>query len=90
MSPYPGKRTFVRNTRPLIDGVNSSCTVAIGHRDRQQDAVTFAQPTTLNSMGLCPARTSGRYITTRVVIPSSNTWTNISGVEVESDPLGSR
>jgi hypothetical protein len=90
MAPYPGRRMFVRNTRPLIDGVNSSCTVAIGHRERQQDAVTFAQPTTLNSMGLCPARASGRYITTRVVIPSSNTWTNISGVEVEGDPMGTR
>ena len=89
VQPIPGRRILVTNARPLVDGDAPS--VSIGKRERQQDAVTYSTPSVLNSMGMCPTRTSGRYIRAQITVPAGSTkWTNISGVELDAVPQGSR
>lgn len=94
MQPIPGRRTMVRSSRPLVDitapGTVIAPTVSIGHRERLQDSVTYAQAVPLNSMGACPARTSGRYIRGTTVIPAGGGWLNFSGIEIEAGAQGSR
>lgn len=88
--PVPGKRFFVRSTRPQVDGVGTVPSVKIGHRERYQDAVAYGPSVALNSLGFCPQRTSGRFIRAQVTIPSSTTWTNIGGTVLQGTTQGSR
>ncbi len=87
----PGRRVFVRNSRPQVDGVDTNCTVSIGHRERYQNDVSYGPEVALNSLGQCPQRVSGRYIQARTTVPAgTTTWTNIGGVTLESVSQGSR
>ncbi len=91
MQPVPGRRAFVRSSRPLVDGVGTIPSVSIGHRERQQDAVTYSKPSLVNAFGTCPMRASGRYLRASVTVPAGETtWTGISGVEIEAVPQGTR
>ena len=87
----PGRRALITNSRPLVDGVGSTASVSIGHRERQQDAVSYGGAVALNSMGTCPQRVSGRYLRAKTTIASgSTTWTNVSGVEIDYVGQGTR
>lgn len=90
MEVVPGRRVFISNSRPLIDGAVP--TVAIGHRERQQDSVTYTSESVLNSLGFCPTRTSGRYVRGRITVPTpvDGAWTNISGLALSGVPMGNR
>jgi hypothetical protein len=88
IQPTPGRRTLIRNARPLIDGATPS--VAIGYRDRQQDTVSYSAAAALNRLGTCPGRVSGRYIRAKLTIPATTGWTNISGVELDIANQGRR
>jgi hypothetical protein len=91
LSLAPGRRMLVTNSRPMVDGLLTGPTVAIGHRERLQDAVSYTAAVGLNSMGACPVRTSGRYVRGRIVVPAgSDVWQNISGVELDGVLQGSR
>ncbi len=91
LQPAPGRRLLIRNTRPYVDGLSTAPTVAIGRRERLQDAVSYTSAVALNAMGACPVRTSGRYVRGRIVVPAdSANWQNISGIELDASPLGVR
>lgn len=88
MQPIPGLRCNITNSRPLVDGGTPS--VAIGVRERQIDSITFGTASTINSVGQCPVRTSGRYATGRITLPSNSSFTHISGLELEASGAGTR
>lgn len=96
--PFNGKFAAIGRlgARPFIDGTSTpSPTVAIGHRNRTQDDITYTSDVALNSLGFSPLRASGRYIraSTKIPAPSAGqtaTWTNISGIEVDLVQQGDR
>lgn len=91
LQPVPGRRLMVTNSRPLVDGLSTAPTVSIGRRERLQDAVSFTTAVSLNAMGACPVRTSGRYVRGRITVPAgSDVWQNISGIALDAMPQGSR
>lgn len=92
IQPYPGKRAMVRSVRPFVDGVTAAPTVAIGRREKLQQAVSYTADSPLNGLGACPQRTSGRYLRALVKIPAGadTVWTNMSGAELDCVELGLR
>lgn len=91
LPPPPGRRWLVTGTRPAVDGVGTVPSVSIGRRERLQDAVSYTDAVGLTAMGKCPARTSGRYIRAKTVIPAGSTaWQHCSGIELELTPQGTR
>lgn len=95
MQPLPGKRMLVTNSRPLVDitsaGSAAAATVAIGHRETQQQSVTYSQEFALNQLGTCPGRASGMYLRAKCVIPAgSSNWSNFTGIEIMGAAQGSR
>lgn len=85
---FDGQRSFVTNSRPLVDGGTPS--ISIGVRERLVDMVTYKPASSMNRLGTCPQRCSGRYV--RAVIDTSlgDTWTNIQGTEIDAIPVGIR
>lgn len=88
VQPFPGRLAIVKNARPLVDG--GSPTVAIGTRNRTEDAVSFNAATAINSLGTCPQRATGRYVRGEVVIPAGANWNHIQGLELEVSAAGVR
>lgn len=88
IQPFNGQRTFVRNTRPLVDG--GSPMVALGTRDNLTSAVSFSNPSAMNSLGWCPQRASGRYTRARVTMAAGSSFAHLIGVELDADPAGVR
>ena len=89
MQPQDGRRAWVRLTRPLNDG-NATATIAVGHRERQTDPVTWEPPVALNEIGECPQRATGRYIRFRMQMPAGQTFRHLAGLDVQIIPEGSR
>ncbi len=79
----PGRRTKLRSIRPHVDGGTPS--VAIGYRDRLNDAVTFGSAVAVNTSGRCPVRSQARFQRARITMPAGDTWSNIQGIDVETD-----
>lgn len=84
----PGKRAFVTNVKPIVDG--GSPTVAIGTRDRQVDSVTWAGAVSLDALGNCPQRSNARYHRARISIPASAAWSHASAIDIEAISEGYR
>ena len=82
----PGRRSFVNNVRPLVDG--GTTTIAVGTRNRQTDSVVFTGDVTENAAGRCPVRTNARYHRYRVTI--SGDFTDAIGIEPYGRPAGRR
>ena len=89
MQPNDGKRAWVRMTRPLNDG-SPSATVAVGHRERQTDPITWEPPVAVNQIGECPQRVTGRYIRFRMAMPAGQTFRHLQGIDMDLIPEGSR
>lgn len=95
MQPVPGRRALVTATKPLVDvntaGADIAPTVAIGHRETQQQTVTYSQAFPMNSLGVCNGRASGMYVRSKCVIPAgTTTWSNFTGVEISAVAQGTR
>jgi hypothetical protein len=88
MEPFPGQKTFVINTRPLIDG--GVPTVALAARDSLQSSEAFGLPVAQTSFGTCPQTINGRYIKSEVSVPAGSQWQHFQGVEIEAVPNGSQ
>lgn len=88
LNPVPGGRALVRGCRPLID--TTSVTVSMGRRDLTAASVSYEQAYALNQLGVCPARTSGRYLRAKTVIAAGASWNDISGVELDMTAQGVR
>lgn len=78
-NPGNGRRSIIRGCRPLIDG--GAPTVKLGHRDTQQQAVTYGPSVGLTSAGNAPVLASGRYFRVRADMADGEMWNNISGID---------
>lgn len=90
IQPFPGQRTLLTSARPIVDGGTPS--VSIGKRETMQSTINYTPPLTINSLGTCPVRTSGRYVRGSITMPGGKdpAYTNISGIQLDGRPLGSR
>lgn len=86
--PTAAKRSRLTSVRPLVDGSASS--VAIGSRNRLEDAVTYAPDVSTNVWGETPQRVDARYLRGRVTIPAAAVWSHAEGVEVSFAPSSYR
>ena len=88
IQPFPGRRALVKNARPLVDGGTPA--IAIGTRQRLQDAASFGSAVPANALGTCPQRASGRYVRAEVTLPAGASFSHIAGIEIEATPAGIR
>jgi len=84
----PGRRALATGVRPLVD--TSSAVARIGKREREADPRVWDAEMTMQTSGVCPGRSGGRFHRFRVRIPAGTTWTHASGVEVTAQPQGGR
>jgi hypothetical protein len=80
LQPVPGRRAWVDLVRPLIDG--GVATVAVGHRERLTDPVTWEPPVPTNIIGECPQRCTGRYIRLRMAMPAGQGFEHLQGLDL--------
>lgn len=88
IEPALGKKAFVRNVRPLVDATLGAATVGV--RERQADSVTYKTAVTMNALGECPQRYTGRFVRVRFAYAANTSFTHISGAEVDIVPVGIR
>lgn len=88
MQPFQGRRTWVTNARPLIDGGTPVATVQVGHRERLSDPVIWEAQIPVNVIGDCPQRTTGRYVRFRFRLPSAQAFSHLQGLDVTMLPEG--
>jgi hypothetical protein len=80
LQPVPGRRAWIDLVRPLIDA--GIATVAVGHRERLTDPVTWEPPVPTNIIGECPQRYTGRYIRFRMQMPAAQEFRHLQGVDL--------
>lgn len=84
-----GRRVFVSGVRPNTDA--ASYTAGIGYRDLLSAAVSYTTPTLRSSAtGICPQRLSTRFARARIDMAAGDTWTYLSGAEVDFRAEGRR
>jgi hypothetical protein len=88
MQPNQGRRAFVQLTRPLNDG--GTATIAVGHRERQTDPVVWEPAVSVNAIGECPQRCTGRYLRFRMTMPAAEAWNQLQGIDVRILPEATR
>ena len=81
-----GQRSVLTMARPIID--NGSATVAVASRLMLNENISFSTPSSTNSDGRAPLRTSGRYH--RIKVAPTGAWNYAVGVEVDMSPQGVR
>lgn len=86
--PNPGRRSWCRMSVPLNDGANA--TIAVGHRERQSDPVTWEAPVAVNELGECPQRCTGRYLRYRLSMPAGEYFRHLQGLDIDVIPEASR
>lgn len=88
--PIPGRRSFVRNARPLSDATSPA--VVINYRDTQAASLAAGPSVAMTSTGSCPQRINARFVQAQVsVVPYAfTTFTHIEGVELDVVPGGTR
>lgn len=84
----PGKRSFVRSVRPLVEG--STSTVAVSVKQTLGETTTYGDDIAVNTMGECPQRAEGRYISGLVKIAAATEWDHFQGLDIEAEPAGWR
>ena len=84
MQPNEGRRAWVTTVRPLIDG--GIATVAVGHRERLTDPVTWELPVSINAIGDCPQRATGRYVRFRMAMPAGQGFRHLQGLDLSLKP----
>lgn len=85
---FPDSRAIINNARPAVDGGTPS--VAMGTRNRLEDAVTYSGAVAMNSNGDSPQRVEGRYVRASVTLPTNTTFTHMQGVEITATSSGRR
>lgn len=88
VQPYPGRRAWVTNARPLIDGGDPVATVQIGRRERLAHPVIWETAVPVNLVGDCPQRATGRYVRFRFAMPAAQSFTHLQGLDVTMAPEG--
>lgn len=85
---FEGHRAFVNSTRAVIDGGNPM--IAIGHRQRQTDSVTYATAVGQNAIGEHPQRVNNRYLRGKMTTDAGSVWSKAVGVEFTAVQEGRR
>lgn len=80
-----GGTSYVDAVRPLCDGTP---TVEIGTREKQQDAVLWTLPESLNDIGEADFRSDAKYH--RVRLNVGGDWNEAHGIDVNHAPSGGR
>lgn len=75
----PGRLSFIRSLRPVIDGGSPS--IALRYRNRINDAVTTTSAVAQDSLGKCDFRLQARYLTARATMAAGQTWTHFQGID---------
>jgi hypothetical protein len=88
VEPSPGRRSRIRNLRPITDA--TSLTATVDARQRLGDAESVESAASLRDSGRMPIRSNGRYCDITLSIPEDEDWTFIQGVELEFEGGGAR
>jgi hypothetical protein len=86
--PTPGRRSFLRSVRPLIDGAPSS--VALLGRNREFDLPVQMALAAPNAMGECPMRADARFMRFQINTAAGQVFNHIHGVDVDAVASGWR
>lgn len=84
----PGRRTKLTGIVPIVDGGVPS--VALGYRNRPNDALTWTPYKDQNSIGVCPFRNDARYHRVRMKVAAGGMFNHIQGVDPQAVPGGVR
>ena len=88
MQLFPGQRARVNSIYPWVDG--GTPLVYVGVRETPQGTVTYKQGAAPQNDGYQPVRASGRFHRGKVVMNAGETWTHLTGFDVEPVALGRR
>lgn len=77
----PGRRSRVRNIRPVTDATSAS--VSVNAKMRTGDAESIVSTSEMRLNGKMPLRSNGRYNDITLTIPAELPWTYIQGCEYE-------
>ena len=86
---YPGRRSFIRSVRPMIEG-ECSIDVTIATKNRLNDDLVYGSPSPQNAIGECPQRANGRYVRAKTVIAAGGSWTKAVGLDFDATAEGIR
>jgi hypothetical protein len=89
----PGKRAFLRSLRPLVDDRGGNATVALGIRDRLNEAPVFGPAVVQNARGQCRFRSGSKalYHRARIMLEAGAAWEHVQGVtDIRVQPAGTR
>lgn len=81
VEPTPGRRSRIRNLRPVTDATNVEATVSAKMRAGDGEAVVTAA--SMRTNGKMPIRANGRFNDIEVSVPAGEDWSWIQGLEVE-------
>lgn len=81
IEPTPGRRSRIRNLRPITDATSASATVVA--KMRQGDTESSVSTSSMRTNGKLPIRCNGRYNDVTLTIPAGEAWTQAQGVECE-------
>ena len=84
---YPGYISMIEGVRPIID---AEATVSVKARNRLADTPTATAYSSMQSDGLNPLRTSGRYIRANIKVASGTTFSDAQGVDFISSQGAAR
>jgi len=83
------RRALVNGVRPLVDGVDTTLTVQVGQRNKQNEPITYGSVVSPESgTNIAHFRSNARYHRFRVL--TSNDFDHALGVEVYAKPTGRR
>lgn len=87
----PGRKTMLRELRPIIEGTSVTPAATIRWRNRMQDVLTDETAVDANSTGICKVRAKALYHRAKITIPAASTWTIARGVaDLEFTAMGKR
>jgi len=83
---FEERRAWISTIRPLIQGApgcKDTATVSVGHREHLTDPVTWELPVSVNVIGECPQRCTGRYVRFRMQMPANQEFRHLLGLDVQ-------
>jgi hypothetical protein len=83
---FQGFRADINNSRPLIEGLSASVSVAVSSRGRLNETASFGSAVSINIDGECPLLNEGRYHRFRV--NADGGFDEAQGIEVEASKRG--
>jgi hypothetical protein len=76
-----GRRSRIRNIRPVTDAISAS--VSVNAKMRAGDAESIVSTSEMRPNGKMPLRSNGRYNDITLTIPAETAWTYVQGCEYE-------